>query len=758
MPVKKKLYQVLTLSGALIMCNFLNANDLNQTRKKRSVVMQYWQSFSELSMNNSSLCVVTRDESDLECYSLYEDGSRLLTRRKKIDGKYTSVSLGKDHYCAIGKEDKSIYCWGENNYGQLGNGNPISKVPVLTPNKVKSSQSFLKIASGSKNTYAINDQGYLYGWGDNSKGQLGLLVSPVIEPTQIFISGTTASQINSKFIAVSAGDNYVCAISNVGNENGIKFGNLYCAGDNSFGQIGIADASPFINGLRQAGSKHYISISAGKSHACAITKDKKVECWGNNNFGQIGVNPSLNPYFSSPQLINSSNPELKFNTNLGFTKVTAMESSTCVIDQYLRIFCFGDNTFGQVGGDPKVGTLEISSLFGEKRYIQFEPKIPFPSWNFQFKSVVGNARTTCAISNGRENPFECWGFLDKNRYETISIGNSAKCGLSLIGNKLLCESKNTEAYSYPTYWSSPVNTPFASFDSFKQVSVGLYRACAVHATYTRNLYCWFDNRLLEQHEAYRLHPTDIHNMNFEIKKVIVGTKHICVIRKNEDSMYCTGENSFGQLGNGNTNNVDILGRFNFVKVELPNVKFIDLALSFNSTCGVTSTNDVYCFGSNQYGELGTSKLRNNLFKTTPQNIPNIKLKNIYAGLNHFCGFDANPELKDNDNKLVCWGDNSFGQITKTNRNKKPVTINNSSSYVSVALGNNTTCALNNLNKTFCFGSNENKIITNDTNTFSVSIPTAVQTDKLFKSIAVGDNEACGILKSDSTLTCWGKTK
>jgi alpha-tubulin suppressor-like RCC1 family protein len=756
--VEKILFRLVALSSSLLFIHSLHANEEYHDLKKRSVVMYHWHPFAQISMNNSSICGVTRDESELLCFSLYEDGSRLIPYRNKIEGKYTSVSLGKDHYCAIGKEDKSIYCWGENNFGQLGNGNQNSKVPVLTPQKVKSNHSFVKIASGSKNTYAINEHGHLFGWGNNSKGQLGSIGSHLFEPVEISTTSTIASQNDPTFITVSAGDDYFCAISNAGSERGIKYGKLYCAGNNNYGQLGVSNASPYVNGLMQVGTTNYISVSAGKSHACAITKDKKVECWGNNNFGQVGSDPSLHSFFSYPQKIKSSNSKLEFNTKLGFEAVFASDASTCVIDQQKRLFCFGDNTFGQIGGDPKDGTLAIPLLNGEMRYVQWEPKIPFPSWDFPFKSVVGNARTTCIISNGGTNPLECWGFLDKNRYESISIGNSAKCGLSLIGNRLLCESKNTEGYNYPTNWNSPVDTPLASVHAFQQVSVGLYRACAVHFTNKRNLYCWSDNRLLEQYEGYNMTPTDIHKMDYEISKVIVGTKHICVIRKNDGSMYCSGENSFGQLGNGKTNNIDIWGRFDFAKVELTNVSFIDLALSYNSTCGVTSTNDVYCFGSNQYGELGKSKLGGNLFKATPQIIPGLKLKNIYAGLNHFCGFNAAQNLKDTDNKLICWGDNSFGQITKVNRNKNPVTIENSETYRSVALGNNTTCALDDQNKTFCFGSNENKIIVNDSNVFSVSVPTPVQTDKLFKFIAVGDNEACGILKSDNTLNCWGKTK
>lgn len=278
----------------------------------------------------------------------------------------------------------------------------------------------------------------------------------------------------------------------------------------------------------------------------------------------------------------------------------------------------------------------------------------------------------------------------------------------------------------------------------------MYKACAVASEGKQNLYCWTNRR--NSGIGNNIHPEIVSNFKNQVSKVVVGQNHICAIDKNNGEIICTGDNSYGQLGNGSIISIPLLSEFS--RVSLANVKFIDLALSKNATCAISSLNDVYCFGRNEQGELGAQGFLSNTFSSLPQQIKSLKLKSISAGNNHFCGLLA--DAFESENKMVCWGDNSYGQTSSENLNKSPVKILSTSNVIFVAAGENTSCALDNNNKTFCFGSNKNNIITDDTNIFSLTHPVPVQKNMSFKTIHIGNYEVCGIKIEDNTPFCWGK--
>ncbi|WP_338636568.1 hypothetical protein [Spirobacillus cienkowskii] len=757
--LKNKVILLSIFGGSVLLHNFALPSEVTAQRKKRSVVMDYNDSFLQIATSQTTVCTIKSSNFALECSSLYQDGSRFIAPHTAISGEFVSVALSASHFCAIAKNSNALLCWGNNNFGQLGIGNTVSQ---NVPTAVSSQLKFIQVVAGTQNTYAISQSGELFGWGYNSNGQLPSRDLNVTEPIKIQFQNNA-----TKFFQVAAGNNFYCVLSQESEIEGAKFGNIYCAGENKFGQVGVKASQKFVKQLQKVGNKQYLSVAVGQNHACAVTKDSKVECWGDNTFGQVGVNPRNKHYFHKPQKLLSS--QENFN-NLKFKNVVATNFSTCVIDENNKLYCFGDNTFGQLGGEPKFNTIPINFLGNQTRYIQFEPRAPYSEWNQNVAMVTGNDKTTCSINN-TDSSILCWGFIDKNKYQNLSMGTVAKCGISIYGDRLLCDGKLDKTNSIERKqhlpWVLPTQTPWASKESYEQISMNSYIACGVTKGAEQNLACWDYEATTDRSDLYAFPETTFKDNSpivpFKVEKVVVGTKHICLIRSFDNALFCSGDNSYGQLGNSNYNSTNLLKEFEEVKInkvsivneneQETKIKFKDIALTFNTTCALTEDNDVYCFGSNNFGELGVKK---GLFNSvsTPQKIENFKLENIYGGLNHFCGFGVTNQTS----KLYCWGDNTFGQTTKSFRNNKPVEIENSEEFKFVSVGDNITCALNNNNELACFGSNETQIISENPEILYTSVPIPVKSETKFLSITVGNTEICGITKENNALMCWGGLK
>jgi alpha-tubulin suppressor-like RCC1 family protein len=726
----------LICSGSFIFQNIASAEYLKNQPIVSSVIWNNNEQFKALSSNDNTLCSIKNPSGDLVCYDLYKDSAKLPPNESGVLGKYESISMGREHRCGIAKNGGYLYCWGSNNYGQIGNGSDVYAPYTV---KILPNEKFISYATGSRNTYAVTLVGKLYGWGDNSKGQLA---NPVADsfinrsPQEIALTGKT-------FFAVTAGDRFFCAISKEGKNALGNYGNIYCAGDNSSGQVGNDTISTKETSLFQVGYKNYISVSAGRAHVCAVTVDQKVECWGNNHLGQLSIDPTYDSFSTSPREIKSST-DANFSY-LNFSSVFLFNNSSCALTIDGIPYCFGDNNFGQLGGMPQEGSIIVKDEYGNSMYSHFNPKIPFHGLSFSFVSLTGNARSTCGIT--ANNNMQCWGFISKNTYTSLSVGEGNLCGVSFNGQRAFCSSsENGLANDLANPWNSPMSTPWASQQRFLQVSVGLSQTCGVSTN--GELYCWMNPSTSSS--TQNIFPQPVTSVTSKLSKIVLGQNHACFINQNDGSMKCSGNNSQGQLGDGTYNSTSMLS--GFVNVTAPNVSFTDLAMTKNSTCAISSLNDVYCFGNNQYGELGSgSKAKNS---TIPEKIMNLKLSSISAGLNHYCGIVLNAS--ESDNKMVCWGDNSFEQTGSIIPfNPSPVKIKNSARFLSVALGQNTSCAVSKDNKAYCFGSNAHGIISKDKNTQFFLLPLQVQTDKRFISLSLGKNEACGISSLDYTAQCWG---
>jgi alpha-tubulin suppressor-like RCC1 family protein len=229
------------------------------------------------------------------------------------------VALGDDHTCAI-KTDGSLWCWGYNGYGQLGDGTNADKT---TPVQIMSS-GVSSVASGVWHTCAIKMDGSLWCWGWNQYGQLGDGTNiDKNTPVQIMSSGSASVTPGWKL-----GWKHTCVIK--------TNGSLWCWGRNYEGQLGDGTNTDK-NTPVQIIPSGVVAVALGDNHTCAIKQDGSLWCWGWNHYGQLGDGTWTNR--NTPVRIMSS----------GVSSVALGWAHTCAIKQDGSLWCWGRNDYGQLG-------------------------------------------------------------------------------------------------------------------------------------------------------------------------------------------------------------------------------------------------------------------------------------------------------------------------------------------------------------------------------------------------------------------------
>lgn len=245
----------------------------------------------------------------------------------------SSVTAGGAHSCSL-HETGRISCWGRNGQGELGNGpssNSADQVPGIT--------DATAIATGIDHTCALHENGQVSCWGRNLSGQLGK--GSISQSAEILQPGRVESIIDA--IAITAGQAHTCALH--------QSGAISCWGWNSLGQLGngqsgdIWDANTDADStipVQVRGIADAVEVKAGNNHTCALRAGGAISCWGNNWAGSLGSGQSHD------ELANSAVPV----SVIGITDATAISTGAhhvCAVHEEGAISCWGHNFYGQLG-------------------------------------------------------------------------------------------------------------------------------------------------------------------------------------------------------------------------------------------------------------------------------------------------------------------------------------------------------------------------------------------------------------------------
>jgi alpha-tubulin suppressor-like RCC1 family protein len=182
------------------------------------------------------------------------------------------VSVGSLHTIAL-KTDGSLWSWGNNGYGRLGDGSTTTRsVPVTVAG---GGNNWCAICAEDCHNIALKTDGSLWTWGGNGQGRLGN------GGTSARSSPGTIVGILYDWCSISAGTSHSAAIT--------KCGVLYTWGDNTCGKLGDGTTTSRTSPVSVAGGgSNWCRVSSGFCHTIAVKTDGTVWTWGGNGYGELG--------------------------------------------------------------------------------------------------------------------------------------------------------------------------------------------------------------------------------------------------------------------------------------------------------------------------------------------------------------------------------------------------------------------------------------------------------------------------------------
>lgn len=338
-------------------------------------------------------------------YGQLGDGTTTISRTIPVDvmgltSGVAAIMTGYTHTCAL-TSGGGIKCWGFNGLGQLGDGTIVDRhTPV---DVVSLTSGMAAIAAGDTHTCALTIGGGVKCWGRNNHGQLGDGTT-INRYTPITVSG-----LSSGVTAITAGGDYTCAVTT---SRGVK-----CWGDNEWGQLGDGTTVNRYTPVDVSGlSSGVASITAGFYHTCALTNGGGMKCWGENGSGPLGDGTNIDRY-APVDVVGLTN---------GVAAITTGSDHTCALTTSGGMKCWGYNIHGALGdgtNNTRFTPVDVSGL------------------SSGVVAITAGVYHTCAlISSGG---VKCWG---DNIYGALGDGTTANrlTPLDVVGlnGGLDCNSKS----------------------------------------------------------------------------------------------------------------------------------------------------------------------------------------------------------------------------------------------------------------------------------------------------------------------------
>jgi len=530
----------------------------------------------------------------------------------------TAIASGAAHTCAIA--GGSVSCWGNNAAGQIGNNGTVN---VSQPQTVSGLSNVMVIAAGGFSTCAIDGQNQLWCWGDNGHGQLADgSRTQRLSPNPAMVQGAAG---------VAVGDGFSCVLAVPTSGGGVT-----CFGLNNIGQIGTpVDSGDHLNGSSIGFKGAAVSVVARTDFACLIDTEKQVWCWGDNE---------------DFQLADATAEDRLVPVQTGFHDAAAVVAGgghTCALSTAGGITCSGYNGRGQLGNGRRTSQATPHVVSGIQNAV----------------AVSAGGFSTCAtLADGTAM---CWGGNDQGDLgdgtvisrshpapvstlagvEQLATGLSHACAVTQ-GTALCWGANNNGQLGDMTNYTRGDPLPVSGLTGVTQIDAGGNNTCAVAGGAVS---CWGQGgvgQLGDGAPADVNAPVSVLMLKPHVSAVTVGDGHACAIQA-DTTVSCWGAGGGGQLGDGNFAGSSSLP---VVASDLSGVDHVVAAAGF--TCAHTADRNVWCWGGADRGALGFTVNHN---VGTPTLLTTLTgATKVDAGGSHACAIK--------DSALTCWGANFFGEV------------------------------------------------------------------------------------------------
>ncbi|MFT9116351.1 MAG: IPT/TIG domain-containing protein [Sporolactobacillus sp.] len=643
-----------------------------------------------------------------------------------LSGKtITAIFAGNNQSFAI-DSNGSLYAWGRNDISQLGDGTTTNKTaPELISGGAISGKTITKVAAGDAHTLALDSNGNVYAWGYNVDGRLGNNTT-TNSSTPVLINDGAIS--GKTIIDIAAGYYHSVALDNSGN--------VYTWGNNTYGQLGndTNTNSSVPVAVYNAGvlsGKIVTSLSAGQNYTLALDSNGQVYAWGDNNDGQLGDGTTINEL----EPINVSNTgELSGKT---IVSIDAAGSSSdawgFAIDNDGELYSWGDNYYGQLGNDSNISQSTI-----EQQTLNTGEAAPAPSVSgISLASGYNTGGDTITITgNNFSNPVD------------VIIGGEEAGDITYISDSTITA-------------TTPVTSIVGTVDVTVKNEDGQFAKLADSFTYKQSAPT-VSSITPSVGSTSGGNTVKINGSGFSVgqskfKQISAGNSHVLAIN-NFGNVYSWGNNNSGQLGDGSTDNsitpvaVDTSG-------TLYDKDIISTQAGYNFSLALDSNGNVYAWGDNTYGQLGDGT-------TTSRSSPvNISSSGVLSGKTITAIFAGNNQsfAIDSNGSLYAWGRNDTSQLgdgTTTNKTAPELISGGAISgkaITKVAAGDAHTLALDSNGNVYAWGYNVDGRLGNNTTTNSstpVLINDGAISGKTIIDIAAGYYHSVALDNSGNVYT-WG---
>ena len=714
-------------------------------------------------------------------------GVQLVSDRNGADclrctGTNASISAGENHTCAVAP-DNTVWCWGDNTEGQLGNGTTTRS---FSPVQVVGLSDISQVSAGTYHSCAVRStDGTVWCWGNNDSGQLGNnSTTSSLVPVQV--TSLTGVVVVDAGMDRRRNVSFSCALT--------QDSRIFCWGVNNTGRLGAGGGDSLVP-VQVINLTNPVTLSVGDNVVGALQSDGIIKTWGFNGNGALGDGTTVST--STPVTLVQPGGVTSVELSMGSDdQATLLVNETSVYERTTALNLAETTTTARTGfqhtlnqtycaldkssGAPSCAMLGLAGLYSGSaspgttlgngaQGTSGPPAQAVQGLTQPAVALSARHRHACVVQD--DGVVRCWGANEFGKLGSGSTDNPATpvvafngisavkvsqstystCVISSTGAVFCSGLNNNGALGNGT--TTPASTPVqvAGITNATEICgrtnlAGNGGFCAIDGTEVK---CWGTRYLGNNNSNSSTTPVVVQGItDITPVELVCAMENVCV-RASTGEVRCWGRGSNGEIGDGDTDTEQLpvtVAGLSAPAIALGSTTFSDVF------CAALQGGGIECWGQgNSLGDgSGGTELSPVAVVGIAATVSSISKDGGRGNNGHICASLSGGGIR-------CWGSGGEGALGNggTASSNIPVTVTGYDSVVvpKVVAGDDHTCALRSDGQVACWGSG----------TFSqhgqnvwqdFSTPQLVTGLSNVIDISAGTHGSCAVL-SDNTVRCWG---